>query len=101
MAKINWSESAIRNLEDIADYIALSNPLAASKLVKEIFLKVDRLEQFPASGRIPPEIADLEYMEVVVPPCRVFYRQEKDNVFILFVMRHERDLHKFLLKGEG
>jgi len=39
----------------------------------------------------------LNYREVVVNPCRIFYKVDKDSVYILHVLRQERDLRKFLL----
>ncbi|MEZ9996956.1 type II toxin-antitoxin system RelE/ParE family toxin [Vibrio lentus] len=59
-----------------------------------------RVRQLPESGRLPPEIEHLNYREVVVNPCRVFYKQEADKVYILFVMRAERDLRRFLLSKQ-
>lgn len=100
MAEIIWTEPALSDLNDIAEYIALENIVAAKRLVQSIFSKVERLETFPDSGRIPPELEYLSYREVVVNPCRVFYKQDDDKVFILFVMRGERDLRKFLLNKQ-
>ncbi|CCN69963.1 type II toxin-antitoxin system RelE/ParE family toxin [Vibrio nigripulchritudo] len=97
MAEIIWTEPALSDLNDIAEYIALENVIAAKQLVKTIFSKVERLEAFPESGRIPPELEHLSYREVLVNPCRIFYKQDSDKVLILFVMRVERDLRKFLL----
>ncbi|WJG25182.1 type II toxin-antitoxin system RelE/ParE family toxin [Vibrio furnissii] len=97
MAEIIWTEPALSDLNDIAEYIALENVAAAKQLVQTIFAKVERLENFPESGRIPPELALLSYRELVVNPCRIFYKFDGDKVFILFVMRSERDLRKFLL----
>jgi len=54
----------------------------------------------PESGRIPPELEHLNYREVVASPCRIFYKLEADKVFILYVMREERDLRKFLLSNK-
>lgn len=101
MAQIIWTEPALDNLNDIAEYIAISNPHAAKKLVENVFSKVQRFEQFPDSGRVPEEISNLNYREVVVNPCRVFYKVEGDSVYILHVMRQERDLRKFLLSTEN
>ena len=97
MAQIIWTEPALENLNDIAEYIAISNMYAAKKLVENVFNKVQRLIQFPESGKIPKEVASLNYREVVVNPCRVFYKVEQDSVFILHVLRQERDLRKFIL----
>jgi toxin ParE1/3/4 len=97
MAQIIWTEPALDNLNDIAEYIAVSNPYAAKQLVENVFIKVQRLEQFPDSGRIPEEISTLNYREVVVNPCRVFYKVDNDSVYILHLLRQERDLRKYLL----
>ena len=47
MAEIIWTNPALEDLNDIAEYIALSNLLSAKKLVAKIFAKVERLEEFP------------------------------------------------------
>jgi toxin ParE1/3/4 len=97
MAEIIWTHPALKDLDDVAEYIALSNLQVAKKLVKKVFDKVDRLEAFPDSGKKPLELSNLNYREVVVNPCRIFYKIDNDKVFILHVMRQERDLRKFLL----
>ena len=97
MAQIIWTEPALDNLNDIAEYIALSNLLSAKKLVSKIFDKVERLEMLPESGKKPIELTSLNYREVIVNPCRIFYKIDNDKVYILHVMRQERDLRKFLL----
>jgi toxin ParE1/3/4 len=100
MAKIIWTEPALDQLDEIAEYIALDNPVAASELVAKVFNKVDRLEQFPNSGREPPELPDSIYREVVCNPCRIFYRCDGKNVLILHVMRDEMQLKLYLLGDE-
>lgn len=99
MAEIIWTQPALTDLNAIAEYIALQNLTAAKELVQKMFAKVERLEAFPESGRIPPELKHLNYREVVVSPCRVFYRFDGENVYILFVMRMEQDLRRFMLAG--
>ena len=97
MAQVIWTEPALDNLNDIAEYIAVSNMRAAKQLVEYVFSKVQRLEQFPNSGKIPEEISNLNYRELVVNPCRIFYKVDDNVVYILHVLRQERDLRKFLL----
>lgn len=101
MAEIIWTQPAIDNLEEIAEYIAISNPIAARQVVASVLSAVERLEIHPDSGRIPPEIENLNYREAVVNPCRVFYKLDANKLFILFVMRQERDLKKFLLDNKS
>jgi len=97
MAQIIWTEPALSDLNEIAEYIALDKQNAACRLVKQVFSSVDRLHQFPESGRVPPELEQSKYREIIVGPCRVFYRVDQDKVYILYVMRGERQLRKYLL----
>ena len=100
MAEVIWTDPALEQLDEIAEYIALDKPGAASSLVKTIFSTVGRLEQFPESGHIPPELPDSIYRELYVRPCRIFYRNVDDVAFIVYVMREERQLRKFILDSE-
>jgi toxin ParE1/3/4 len=97
MAQIIWTEPAVNDLNEIAEYIALNNPMAAAELVRDVVTKVERLEQFPKSGKNLIEIPELNYREVVASPCRAFYRLDKTSVYIVHVCRDERDLRKFLI----
>jgi len=97
MAQIIWTEPALLDLNEIAEYITLDKPNAASRLVQTVFSKTERLEEFPESGRNPPELKKSRYEELIVGPCRIFYRIEKNKVYILCVMRSERKLRKYLL----
>lgn len=99
MAEVIWTEPALQELEAIAEYIALDNPTAANQLVSAIFEKTKRLEGFPQSGRIPPELPNSVYRELVAPPCRVLYREDGNHVFILFVMREERQLRAYMFEN--
>ncbi|MGM0475641.1 MAG: type II toxin-antitoxin system RelE/ParE family toxin [Pseudomonadota bacterium] len=99
MAEIIWTEPALHELDAVADYIALDNPAAARHLVQTVFAGTERLEEFPQSGRIPPELAGSVYREVIVPPCRIFYRQEREQVLILIIMREERALRLSMLES--
>jgi len=97
MAQVIWTEPALDDLNGIAEYIALDKPSAAAKLVKKVLSSTELLEQFPKSGRKPPELEDFRYREIIVPPCRIFYRNEEDKTYILYVMRSERELRLYLL----
>lgn len=97
MAEIVWTEPALHDLDALAEYIALDNPLAASRLVQDVFDQTERLQTFPLSGRVPPELPGSVYREVMLPPCRIFYRVEGDKVLILHIMREERQLRAYFL----
>lgn len=82
------------DLDAIADYIALENPVAAAELVKRIFDHVGQLSDHPDSGSRPQELDKSRYRQIVESPCRVFYRFDGRKVFVLHVMRSERLLRK-------
>lgn len=98
MAEVIWSEPALRDLEAIADYIALDDPQAASGVVQRVFTRVGQLVAHPHSGRRPPELGRSRYREIIEPPCRVFYRIDGSNVLIVHVMRAERRLRPEALR---
>lgn len=98
MAEIVWTEPALNDLEEIANYIALDKLSAAQRLVQKVFDRVDLLSDSPKSGRKVPKLSRSKYKEVIVGPCRVFYRFSSDTVYILHVMRAEREMRKYMLQ---
>jgi toxin ParE1/3/4 len=98
MARLIWTEPALVDLDAVAEYIALDKPAAASRFVQKVLDATKRLEAHPHSGKRPPELKQTQYREIIVPPCRIFYRIESDTVYILYVMRSERLLREHLLE---
>jgi toxin ParE1/3/4 len=92
MARLIWTEPALADLESIADYIAIDKPDTATRYVQKGFAAVERLARFPTSGKVVPEIPHLPFRQVIMPPCRIFYRLEGIDVLIVFVMRGEQRL---------
>jgi toxin ParE1/3/4 len=101
MAQVVWTEPALSDLDAIADYIALDNPGAARQLVQRVFRDVEQLAAHPKSGSKPPELKGWRYRQIIEPPCRVFYRQERSEVFILHVMRSEQLLRRRVLAARA
>ncbi|OYY82253.1 MAG: plasmid stabilization protein [Hydrogenophilales bacterium 16-62-9] len=99
MAEVIWTESALADLDAIADYIALDKPDAASALVKRVFEHVEHLQSYPESGSRPLELKRSRYRQIVEPPCRVFYRYDGKRVYILYVMRLEQLLRPSRIAG--
>ena len=90
MARLIWTEPALEDLGQIADYIALDNPAAAKRLVRKVFTKAELLQNFPEMCPVPHDLPDSRYRHLVVGPLRIFYRIEGDSVFLVYVMRSER-----------
>jgi plasmid stabilization system protein ParE len=95
--KIVWSPLAIDHAHEAAAYIAGDKPDAALRWLDGLFEVTDRLEMFPESGRIVPEIGLPEFREVVYRKAyRVIYRIEKTRVSILTI----RNFAQLLDPGE-
>ena len=50
MAEIRWIEETLKWLLNINEYIAEDNPIAAQKVVDEIYERIQILELFPEIG---------------------------------------------------
>lgn len=98
MARLIWTEPALQDLEQIADYIALEDDSAARRLVKKVFEKAELLEAFPEMCPQPHDLPETAYRHLIVDPLRIFYRVDKDMVYIVYVMRHERLLRASNIK---
>ena len=101
MAQIIWTEPTLIDLDEIAEYIAFNKPSVARKLVKNVFAAVKRLKLFPKSGKCPPELQKTIYLEIIVGPCRLFYRIDENKVYILNIMRSERKLRLIVLEDRA
>lgn len=89
--KITWSPLAIDRVAEIAKYIVQDSPNSAQKWVESTFKVVERLEQFPKSGRIVPEIMQDDFREIIHGNYRIIYRLQSESISILTV-RHGRQL---------
>jgi addiction module RelE/StbE family toxin len=88
--KIVWSEPAVTDLDAIRTYIARDSETYADAVILEIFATTDRLENFPESGRIVPELNDPTTREIIVGSYRVMYDISGEVVRILGVLHGAR-----------
>ena len=89
--KIKWSPLSVERLTSIVKYISEDKPIAAMKLSETIFTSVERLKEFPQSGRIVPELDNSKYREILVSNYRVIYSIVENVVYILTI-RHQVQL---------
>ena len=92
MTRLEWTEPAVADLENIQDYIARDSAEYADALIERLILSVDQLELFPESGRRVPESSDPKVRELLVEGYRVMYRVKKGTVQILAVTHGARNL---------
>lgn len=90
--KVLWTGPALRDLEEMRDWISRDNPTAARRLAQRIRDAVKRVQQQPESGRVVPELAASVYREVVVAPYRIIYTVRDNSLVVLRVWHGKRDL---------
>ena len=56
MAQIVWTETALNNINDIAEYISLDSVFYAEQFVRKIFIATYKLEKHPNIGKVVPEL---------------------------------------------
>ena len=97
MAQVRWTPQAADDLDAIAEFIARDSPHFASLFVADILQTVERLIDFPESGRIVPEIGNKSIREVILGSYRIIYRRHNEAVEILTVYHGARLLDPKML----
>ena len=83
----------------MAVYIARDDPDAADRWTAELFDAVERLADFPESGRMVPELGARDVRELIFGAYRVFYRL-RSAVEVLSVRHGSRLLRPDELRGD-
>ena len=91
MAQVIWAPSALDDIAAIAEYIARDSPDVASLFIRRLMEATDRLQDFPLSGRIIPEIDEPDAREIIYGAYRIMYRVNEDEVWITGVVHGARD----------
>jgi len=89
--KLVWSDLAIQRAEEAAEFIARDKPEAARKWLEGLFRSVDRLQNFPESGHVLPEVGLPEYREIAYRSHRVIYKLHESTIVVLTI-RHSKQL---------
>ena len=71
-------------------YTRHRNPAVATRFRVRAEEVLQRLEQFPESGRVVPEFPDMPFREVIVSPHRFFYRISGPTVWVVAVWHGAR-----------
>jgi len=98
--KILYSREALRDLDEIWEYIAfvLQNRSAANRTINRILDAVDQLREFPEMGALLSSIADIEsdYRFLVTENYLTFYRTGDNNIYIDRILYGRRDYLRVL-----
>ena len=92
MVRVGWTERALRDLEQIAHYIANDSPARAKHLLESIFKKEKVITKYPYSGRIVPELEIETIREVFFRNYRIIYQILDEKIDVLTVFHSSRIL---------
>lgn len=94
MVKVIWSPKAVRQVDQIAEYIAQDSPYHARRVATLIVNATRRLAVFPESGAVVPEFCDPNLREIHVFSYRIIYcfLADDQEVHILGVVHASRHL---------
>ena len=99
--RVQWTDTANRDLESIVDFIAQDNVNAAIEVLNNIRKTASTLQAMPKRGRVVPELAEFGlriYHEILFAPWRIIYRISSTNVFVIGVVDSRRNLEDILLE---
>lgn len=74
MVKINWTDFAIQDLNDIGEYIAKDSIRYAEVTVDKLFYSTEILSLQPLAGKMVAEFEDESIRELIRGNYRIVYR---------------------------
>jgi len=92
MVKIIWTNNALQDLEEIAEFIEKDSPHYAKVTIRALYNCMKILKDQPKLGRIVPEIGSVEFRELIRGNYRIIYQESTESIFILTVHHSSRDL---------
>jgi toxin ParE1/3/4 len=87
MAEVRWTPQAADDLEAITAFIAKDSTSYATLFAMDSLAAIERLSEFPYSGRIVPEVNDPAIREILFGNYRIVYRVS-DNLVELLMIYH-------------
>lgn len=86
--RIRWTDQAIADLAAIRVFIAQDSPHYSSVVIHRLIRAVDRLNNFPKSGRAVPEFEHQAVREIIERPYRIIYRLLRDDEIHILTIHH-------------
>jgi len=94
MVVIKWTNKALNDMENIAEYIALDSHCYAKIQIKRFFDKVEILKKYPFIGRIVPEKNNVNIRELILGNYRIIYKIISLHHIDVITIHHSKRLLK-------
>ncbi|MBE9480900.1 MAG: type II toxin-antitoxin system RelE/ParE family toxin [Bacteroidetes bacterium] len=92
MVKIIWTDQAIEDINNIAEFIAKDSEKYAKIQVERFFDRTETLINYPQSGRIVPEINNQAIRELIIGNYRIIYKIISQKRIDIITVHHSRRL---------
>ncbi len=93
------SRRANADIEEICDYIAKDDPVAADRLDQLIHGAIQLLAQFPGMGHGRLDVQDKRYLFWTVSSCVIAYRMQGKELLVVRVLHGARDFRNLFGRG--
>ena len=90
MTPVRWTDQAVDDLRAIREFIERDSPRYGRLVVERLFDATQRLESFPFSGRVVPELGRDDVREIVLGEYRIVYRLKGETAELITVFRSSR-----------
>jgi len=91
MAKVIWSPSSLEDIKLIYEFISRDSIHQANLFLDNVIKVVEKLADFPYSGRKIPEMSREDAREVIYGNYRIMYKIESDIIWITGIVHGARD----------
>ena len=92
MVRVSWTDQALDDIENIAQFIAKDSLKYANIQVQRFFDKAEILTTHPHAGRIVPEMNQDSLRELIQGNYRIIYHIVTDNQIDIITVHHSRRL---------
>jgi len=92
MVEVNWTKQAIKDIDNIAEFIAKDSEHYAKIQVQRFFNAAKALENQPTSGKIVPERQDPLIREILIGNYRIIYKIVSEVKVDVITVHHNKRL---------
>jgi toxin ParE1/3/4 len=92
VAAVHWALGARQELGTLIVQLGRYSPTYAASFAGRVLAAVERLEDFPRSGRIVPDYQDDTVRELVIDGYRLVYLFEFEEVEVVAILHGSRDV---------
>ncbi len=75
-------------MDAIREFIAADASRTAQSFIRKIFARVERLQRFPLSGAMVPELQQEDFREVRLKRFRIIYRVHSERLVEIVTVYH-------------